>query len=162
LSPPLWWLPALRDVDRLARDLVPSKLVDADPEVPRTLVVSDRDLRDPEIITASDLPELDGRRRRIVASLLAEVLNSDEALAGLRELENSVVVVHRVSEVRIAAGEMLLEHRPDRCLIHVAQIARFAARAIPGSPSFRPGPTRWTENAGLRKGAAGGAAAWRG
>jgi hypothetical protein len=39
-----------------------------------------------------------------------------------------VVVVHLVREVGIAAGEVLLEHRPDCRLVHAAQIARFAAR----------------------------------
>jgi hypothetical protein len=78
--------------------------VDTDPEVLSTLVVTDRELHDPEIIPASDLPELEARGRRIVASLLAEVLNSDEALAGLWELENGVVVIDRVGFVGIAAG----------------------------------------------------------
>src|SRR5829696_3858320 len=96
-SPPLRRLPTLGDVDRLTGDLLAPKLEDAHPEVPRAPVVADRDLRNPEITSASDLPELDGCARRVVASPFAEVLNSDEALARLRELENCVVVVHRVT-----------------------------------------------------------------
>lgn len=97
LSPPLWRLPTLAYVDRLTRDLLASKLEDAHPEVARTRVVADRDLRNPEIVSASDLTELDGCTRRVVASPFAEVLNSDEALARLRELEKGVIVVHRVT-----------------------------------------------------------------
>jgi hypothetical protein len=123
LSPPLRWLPALGDVDRLARDLVVSKLEDADSEALGALVVADRDLGDPDVLSAPDLPELDGGGRRIVASPLAEVVDSDEALARLRELENGVPVVHLVSAVGIAAGvlEVLPEHRLDRRRIHAAR-----------------------------------------
>ena len=53
LRPPLWCFPAFAEIDRLTSDPVPAKLVDADPEVPRTLVVPDRDLHDPEILSAS-------------------------------------------------------------------------------------------------------------
>src|SRR5882672_5682753 len=85
LSPPLRRLPALGDIDRLTRDLVASELEDAHPEAPRTPVVADRDLRDPQIVSASDLSELEFRRRRVVASPLAEVGHSDEAFARLGE-----------------------------------------------------------------------------
>ena len=81
----------------------PREIEDADAEVPRTLVVADRELGDPELVSASDLPELELRGRRVVASPLAEVVDSDEALAGLWKLEHSVVVVHLVSPVGIAA-----------------------------------------------------------
>ena len=49
LRPALRRLPAFGDVDRLARDPVPAKLEDADPEVRGAPLVADRDLRDPEI-----------------------------------------------------------------------------------------------------------------
>jgi hypothetical protein len=125
LRPPLRWVPAFGDVNRLTRDLVVSKLEDADAEVRRTLVVADRDLRNPEIISTSDFPELERRRRRIIASPLAEVLDADEALAGLGELENSVDVVHVVGDVGIATRvlEVSQEHRPDGRLMHAAQTA---------------------------------------
>jgi hypothetical protein len=55
------------------------------------------DLRDPEIISASNLPELDGCTRGIVSSPFAEALHSHEALARLRELENGIFLVHRVT-----------------------------------------------------------------
>ena len=97
IGPPFGRLPTLGNVDRLTRDLLASKLEDADPEVPRTPLVADGDLSNPEVISASDLPELDDRTLRIVASPFAEVFNSDEALARLRELENGVIVVHRVA-----------------------------------------------------------------
>jgi hypothetical protein len=35
-------------------------------------------------------------------------------------------LVHLVRNVGIAAGEVLLEHRPDGRLIHAVQIAQFA------------------------------------
>jgi hypothetical protein len=106
LRPPLWWIPACGDVDRLTCDLVAAELEDAYPELPRTLVVADRDLSDPEVISTSDLSEVDRRGRWIGASPLSEVLNSHEALAGLGELENRVVVVHLVVDGRIATGEV--------------------------------------------------------
>jgi hypothetical protein len=64
--------------------------------------------------SASDLAELDGRRDRIVASPRAQILDSDEALTGLRELENSIVAVHLVTAVWVSRSSLMAEHTGRR------------------------------------------------
>src|SRR5215217_4811130 len=123
LGPPLRRLPTLGDVDRLTRDLVAPELEDADPEVPRPVVVADQDLHDPEVGPAPDLAELDLRGRRVVAPPLAEVLDSLEALTGLRKLENRIGVIGPVSGVGIA-GEELLDHRLDGRRVHAHSLPK--------------------------------------
>ena len=60
----------------------------------------------------------------VVGSPLLHVLDPDEALAGLRELEDGVVVVHRVCQLGIVAGalEVLLEHRLHGPRVHARRM----------------------------------------
>src|SRR5829696_8788047 len=87
---------AVGDVDRLARDLPVAQLEDADAEVLRSLVVGDRELHDSDSAMSPDLTELETRLSRILAAPLAEVLDSLEPLAGLRELKHRILAIHRV------------------------------------------------------------------
>lgn len=50
-SPPLGGLPALHDVDPLARHLGVSELEQLDPVLPRTALVADRELDDDQVLT---------------------------------------------------------------------------------------------------------------
>ena len=162
MRPPLRRLPALGHVDRLSRDPVPAKLEDADPEAHGTIVVGDRDLGDPEITLASDLLDLEGRGRRIAASPFPEVLDADEALAGLGELEDGVVVVHLVGEpgslpafskccssiaLTVAAS---IRPSPRSSPGRPRSSSRFAAARIGSTWSGRRKPTIAPSTAGLR------------
>ena len=82
-----------------------------------------------------DLSDLEGRGGGVRASPLAEALDSDEALARLRELEDGVVVVHLVRAVGIAARvlEVLQQHRLHGRLVHGAESARSAPLGAQGA-----------------------------
>src|SRR3954451_3970367 len=120
LGSPLRRLKGFGDVDRLSRDPVVAQLDDADPEVRRAAVIGNCELGDPDVISAPHTLEIERCVGRVAAPPLAEVLDPDEALAGLRELEHRVLRVHLVSPIGLAARvvEMLLQHRLDRCRIH--------------------------------------------
>src|SRR4051812_16740148 len=117
---PLRCFPRLAQVDRLAGHPVAPELEDVHRGLPGTAVVADRSLDDPEIPLASQVAHLEAHPRRILAAPFLEVGHALEPLAGLRELEDGVVVVDLVAELQIAADLLpeALDLRPPLGLVH--------------------------------------------
>src|SRR5215207_6325562 len=92
-GPPLQGLPALHDVDPLARHLVASELEQLNPVLPGTAVVADRAFDDDHVVACGDPSDPEAQVSRVPAPPLPEVGNAFESLSRLWKLQHRVVVV---------------------------------------------------------------------
>jgi hypothetical protein len=67
-----------------------------------------------QVSLASQVAHLEGHRRRIPASPLLEVGHALEPLAGLRKLEDGIVVVDLVGDVLVLIARGALPVPPDQ------------------------------------------------
>src|SRR5829696_378103 len=114
-GPPLGGLPALGDVDPLARHLAVAELEQLHPVLPGTAVVAGRDLDDGQVLTCRDPSDPVAHLGRVLAAPLREVGSTFESLTRLRELQHRVVVVELLRAVHVRAGVLpvaphLVEH----------------------------------------------------
>ena len=77
-------------------DLVTTEFQNAHTELPRTTVVADRNLGDPQVASSAQSPHLEGDVRWILPSPFPEVPYAIETLAGRGELKDSIVVLDLV------------------------------------------------------------------
>ena len=74
------------------------------PKCGGTPVVRDRELRNPDVARAANLRDLGAGRGGIFGAPLAKVVDSDEPLTRLRELEDGILVIHRMRTLRVAGA----------------------------------------------------------